>query len=251
MQQSANPLDIHHTFDLPITSRGVRPAGVSVGDTVWALLPYPSDPRKFRLALGMILAADAAGATVENSGSITGGIPWSVIRPRAKVAPKPGQAVLAAGTAGLFAGRVAAVSGEQVEIDRVWRMEVRRDTVPATDLFVQDGAREYGRIVFFQDRGTWSQGLWILSEDRHAWLAHGLGGVVLRVSSVETQPWRPDFTPVEGQEVEACRSGASALVRATIFKAPAHGLFFEIRLASGAIRNRVPFWELLPSGSVL
>ena len=250
-------IDIHHVFDLPIITRGVRPAGVSVNDTVWALLPYPSDPRKFRLALGTLVAVDDAGATIENSGSITGSIPWSVVRVRSRAAVKPGQAVLAAGAAGLFAGRVAAtdkvasLSGEQVEVDRLWRLEVRRDPVPAADLLVQDGTRDYGRIVFFQDRGMWQQGIWIISEERHAWVVQGLGGAVIRVSSVETQPWKPDFIPVQGQEVEACRSGASQLVRATIFKAPAHGLFFEIRLSSGAIRTRVPFWEILPQGSVL
>ncbi len=248
--RAAGPIAVHHRFEVPVATPGVRPAGVSVGDTVWALLPYPADPKKFRLTLGTVVAADDGGATVENSGSITGPIPWSIIHPRTKADVKPGQAVIAAGAAGVYVGRVAG-SGDPVEVDRVWRLESRRERVAPTDLIVQEGTRAFGQIVFFQDRGVWNQGLWILGEQRHAWVVQSLGGPVLRVSSAETHPWNPAFVPTLGQEVEACRSAATVLSRGTIYKAPAHGLFFEVRLPSGAIRNRVPFWEILPQGSVL
>ncbi|MBU1243599.1 hypothetical protein KKD52_06390 [Myxococcota bacterium] len=248
--KSTTAIEVHHRFELPVATQGVRPAGLSVGDTVWALLPYPSDPKKFRLTLGTLVAADDGGATVENSGSITGPIPWSIVRPRTRAEVKAGQAVLAAGAAGVFVGRVA-TAGDPVEVHRVWRLESRLDRVAPTDLFVQNGTREFGQVVFFQDRGIWNQGLWILGEERHAWVVQSLGGAVLRISSVETHPWNPAFVPVLGQEVEACRSAAAVLQRATIYKAPAHGLFYEIRLSTGATRQRVPFWEILPQGSVL
>ncbi|MBU1068010.1 hypothetical protein KJ975_00440 [Myxococcota bacterium] len=255
--KSATAIDVHHRFEVPVATQGVRPAGVAVGDTVWALLPYPADPKKFRLTLGTLVAADDGGATVENSGSITGPIPWSIIHPRTKADVKAGQAVLAAGAAGVFVGRVSgdvgrvATAGDPVEVQRVWRLESRLDRVSPTDLIVQNGTREFGQIVFFQDRGIWNQGVWILGEQRHAWVVQSLGGAVLRISSVETHPWDPAFVPVLGQEVLACRSAAAALQRATIHLAPAHGLFYEVRLSTGAIRNRVPFWEILPPGSML
>jgi len=247
---------IHHRFDLPIATRGVRPAGLSVGDPVWALLPYPSEPKKYRLTQGTLVAADDAGATVENSGSITGAIPWSVIRALVRADVKPGQAVLAGGPSGLFAGRIAATdaagpSGDPVAIHRIWRHDTRRDPTSRLNLLVQTGVRDYGQIVFFQDRGAWHQGVWLLSEDRHAWVVQGLGGVVLRVSEVETHPWNPTFVPTQGQKVEACRSGASMLQRAVVHRALPHGLFFEIQLPNGAVRTHVPFWEILPAGSVL
>lgn len=245
------PVPVHHTFDVPFETQGARPADLTAGAPVWALLPYPSEPRKYRLTPGTLVAAADGGATVENSGTVTGAIPWSAVHPRSKAAVADGQAVLAAGAAGVFGGRVLQSDAGRVTVERIWRSGSRREEVPATDLIVQTGTRGFGQIVFFQDRGAWHQGVWILAENRHAWVVSGLGGAVIRVSEAETQPWNPAFHPTLGQEVEACRSGASLLVRATIHAAPAHGLFFEIRLSSGATRTNVPFWELLPAGTIL
>ena len=241
----------HHRFELPLETRGERPAGLENGAPVWALLPFPSEPKQFRLAAGRLVAADASGATVENSGSVTVAVPWSVVHPRVKTAATAGQAVLAAGAASVFVARVASPGQDRVGVERIWRLESRREEVPATDLVVQTGERAFGQIVFYQDRGIWHQGIWILGEARHAWVVSGLGGPVLRVSEAETQPWNPTFRPTQGQEVEACRSGAAMLVRATVHAVAPHGLSFDIRLGNGAIRPRVPFWELLPAGTVL
>jgi hypothetical protein len=245
------PVSIHHRFSVPFESRGARPADLAAGAPVWALLPYPAEPKKYRLTPGTLVAADDAGATVENSGTVTGAIPWSAVRPRSKVSVSAGQAVLAAGAAGVFGARVLEDGEARIPVERIWRSGSRREEVPAADLIVQTGTRGFGQIVFFHDRGIWHQGIWIHDENRHAWIVSGLGGAVIRVSEAETQPWNPAFRATLGQEVEACRSGASMLVRATIHAAPDHGLFFEIRLSSGATRTNVPFWEILPAGTIL
>jgi hypothetical protein len=249
--QAPAPPRIHHTFDVPFETRGSPPPDLTAGDPVWALLPYPAEPRKYRLAPGTLVSADAAGAVVENSGTVTGAVPWSAVLPRTKAAVVSGQAVLAAGAAGVFVARALEGGADRVPVERIWRSESRREEVPAADLIVQEGGRGFGQIVFFQDRGSWHQGVWIHGEARHAWVVSGLGGAVLRVSEAETQPWNPAFRPTVGLEVEACRSGASMLVRATIHATAEHGLLHEVRLSSGAIRTHVPFWELLPAGTVL
>lgn len=245
------PVEFHHTFGVPFESPGVRPADVVVGAPVWALLPYPTDQRRYRLAAGTLVAADDSRAIVENSGSNTGAVPWSAIRPRTKAEVTGGQAVLAAGTTGVFCARVISVDADRAQVERIWRSGSRREEVPSADLIPQTGTRGFGQIIFYHDRGMWHQGVWVHAENRHAWIVGSLGGTVIRVSESETQPWSPTFRPTVGQEVEACRSSASMLVRATIHAAHEHGLFYEIRLSSGATRTSVPFWELLPAGTVL
>ncbi len=242
----------HHRFELPVETLGARPSGLATGASVWALMPYPAEPKKYRLAAATVVAVDDSGATVENSGSVTAAIPWSTILPRVRtLTVAAGQTVVAAGAASVFVARVVDPGPDRVRVERIWRLESRREELPAADLIVQTGERAFGQIVYYQDRGTWNQGIWILGEARHAWILSGLGGPVHRVSSAETQPWNPAFRPAPGQEVEACRSGAATLVRATIHAVAPHGLAFDVRLGNGAVRTRVPFWELLPAGTVL
>ncbi len=244
-------LAVHNRMDIPVATRPAAPPGLSVGADVWALLPYPSYPGRYRLTPGRVLGMNRSEAVVENGGVRTAGIPYSLIYPRQKSLVKKGNFVVAAGKAGVYAAKVGELSGDSLKVSRIWRDSVREETVPVTDVIVQQGTREPGQIVFYHDQGFWNQGLLLLLEERHAWVLESFGGAVLRVGETETHPWNPGFSPVLGQEVEACRGASSHLVRGIVAASGPGGLFFDVRLSNGSIRQRVPVWEMLPTGTLL
>ena len=242
---------VHHTFRIPVETLGERHPDLSRGDAVWALLPYPGEPQKYRLAHGELLDWNDQGAIVENSGTRTGSIPWTLVHPMKPVDTKPGAPVLVAGSAGVYMARVVEVSPTDVKIRRIWRDSTRTETVSSRDLIVQTPARGFGQVVFYNYRNRWNQGLMLLEENRHIWVTESLGGIVIQVGAVNTVSWNPDFVPQLEQDVEACRSGSSNLNRATIQQVHEDGLFYSVRLSNLSIRQHVPFWEILPAGLVL
>lgn len=242
---------VHGRLDLPVHARPARPENLAPGDPVWAVLPYPSHPQRYRLAPARVVRADPQEAVVENEKIRTGGVPYSLILARRESGVKPGDFVIAAGKIGVYAGRVQSRQGQSVVLERIWRDKIRTETLPSCDAIVQKGLREPGQIVFYQDQGLWNQGLLLALEERHAWVLESFGGAVLRVGEVEIQPWNPAFSPHAGQEVEACRGSSSHLVKAVITEIHPSGLLGTIRLSNGSSRERVPVWEMLPAGTVL
>ncbi len=254
-QAAASPagakLAAHNRLDIPVATRPAASPDLSVGADVWALLPYPSHPGRYRLAPGRVVEMDRNEAMVENEGVRTAGIPYSLTYVRRKSPVNTGDFVIAAGKAGVYAAKVGGLAADSLKVRRIWRDSVREETVPAADVIVQRGTREPGQIVFYHDQGFWNQGLLLLLEERHAWVLESFGGAVLRVGETETHPWNPGFAPALEQEVEACRGASSHLVRGTVASSGPGGLFHDVRLSNGSIRQRVPVWEMLPAGTLL
>lgn len=249
---SANTLpSVHNRFDLPIHSRPAPPNNLVPDMEVWALLPYPSSPQRYRLALGHIIHMNPHDAVVSNQNMYTGSIPYSLIFVPQDAGAKPGDFVVAAGPTGAYGGKVHSRQGRHLKVSRIWRGATRVETLLAQHVIVQKGTREPGQIIFYQDKGHWNQGLLLLIEERHAWVVESFGGNITRVGEVEIEPWRPTFLPQIGQEIEVCRGSASNLVAAVVLSSFAEGLLYDVRFSNGSSRKNVPIWEILPSGTIL
>lgn len=249
---TANTLpSVHNRFDLPIHSRPAPPNNLVPGMEVWALLPYPSFPQRYRLALGHLVHMNSHDAVVENQNMYTGSIPYSLIFVPQNSEAKPGDFVVAAGSTGVYGGKVHSIQGRHLKVLRIWRGATRVETLPTQHVIVQKGTREPGQIIFYQDKGHWNQGLLLLIEERHAWVVESFGGNITRVGEVEIEPWRPTFLPQMDQEIEVCRGSASHLVTGVVLSSFAEGLLYDVRFSNGSSRKNVPIWEILPLGTIL
>lgn len=239
------------SFPIPIVDRGKQVPGMVTGTMVWTVLSYPKQPHSFRIARGRLVAANEDGATVENTGMIFSGIPWNLVKPVKKASPQMGMTVLATGPTSVFMGKVQEIQGDTLQLRRIWRDGSRIESTGVDAVIVQNRTKEFGQVVFYNKRGYWNQGIALFGEERHIWIIEGLGGAVVRVAAAETNTWNPDFSPEKDGEVEACRGGAAMLVHARVRNVHEEGLFFDVVLDGGQVRYRVPFWEILPPGTVL